>query len=452
MARAQQDRNISTSQNLSTVAIFFSGVNATTIQYTISTTQTNLSLIISLLWILSLVLSAASAVGSQLSIHWFGSSYRTPEARTPRIITNFTSRAPIILLGLSTATFMLGIVLFSFQEFSGHPLVLPIIVAVFATLASSVVAAIGLWQMSEWLSVHRLEDSVLSCGVSSVGLWSDMKGASIAARREFGALRQTVATFLIPQGSRARRSQRPQETPLPTLAAETPTKISRVPTSILSAIHSLGSSRAAHTMSPPNFGSLKPTILSRVVRAEVFDSSVDAEIHTSLTWSREPLHRKIESLIPARSLVYQLPNASFHPLPGEVRCIQYNWDHYALCVCTDQTLAIWSAKDDHGEDSFDCPMYRLVKLLDITQIAMTTSSDSTVSWSADSKYLLFARGNPHSRVLVWNVVVITYTVDFSTPATNTAHPPGRQDSRSFSTRDNGCGYSPHAPRCTNNTR
>ncbi|KAG8919921.1 hypothetical protein FRC00_010734 [Tulasnella sp. 408] len=68
--RTAQNHTQNGLQNLSTVATFFSGVTATTIQYTFDKTQSHLQQVVNALWITSLVFSIASSINSQLAYHW----------------------------------------------------------------------------------------------------------------------------------------------------------------------------------------------------------------------------------------------------------------------------------------------------------------------------------------------------------------------------------------------
>ncbi|KAF8306191.1 WD40 repeat-like protein [Clavulina sp. PMI_390] len=69
--------------NLSTVSTLLSGVTATMIQFTYSSTQTILHQIINLLWIISLVFSIASAINAQVAYYWSANKFRSPKFHGP---------------------------------------------------------------------------------------------------------------------------------------------------------------------------------------------------------------------------------------------------------------------------------------------------------------------------------------------------------------------------------
>ncbi|CAE6417437.1 unnamed protein product [Rhizoctonia solani] len=67
--RYSQQRMATSLQNLSTVATFFSGVTATTLQFSFEVHGSFLSDLVNALWITSLVFSIASAINAQLAYH-----------------------------------------------------------------------------------------------------------------------------------------------------------------------------------------------------------------------------------------------------------------------------------------------------------------------------------------------------------------------------------------------
>ena len=135
-------------QNLSTVAIFFSGVNASTIQYSYSIERSTLSVLINLFWFISLILSAASAVDSQFAIAWISSRYRSPTRHTPRITELAITQAPIVLLGVSACAFLFGLVFFAFHAFGDH-VFLSLAISSIAGIMCTILLLIALWQFGE---------------------------------------------------------------------------------------------------------------------------------------------------------------------------------------------------------------------------------------------------------------------------------------------------------------
>ena len=135
-------------QNLSTVAIFFSGVNASTIQYSYSIAHSPLSIAVNVFWFLSLILSAASAINSQFAIAWLSSRYRSPARYMPRAATWAITQAPLVLLGVSACSFLFGLVCFAFHTFGSRSF-LSITISSAAGLVCASLLSITLWQTGE---------------------------------------------------------------------------------------------------------------------------------------------------------------------------------------------------------------------------------------------------------------------------------------------------------------
>lgn len=158
--RSHQDRKIISYQNLSTVAILFSGVNASTIQYSYSIERSTLSVLVNLFWFISLILSAASAINSQFAIAWTSSRYRSPSKYTPRVTKIAITRAPMILLGISAFAFLLGLVFFAFHAFGDH-VFLSFVISSVAGIVCASLLSVGLWQLGElymgrsYSSIHQ---------------------------------------------------------------------------------------------------------------------------------------------------------------------------------------------------------------------------------------------------------------------------------------------------------
>lgn len=146
--RSQQERDVVSFQNLSTVAIFFSGINASTIQYSYTIERSSLSVLINLFWFASLILSAASAIDSQFAIAWISSKYRSPTKHTPRVTKLAITQAPMVLLGFSACTFLFGLVFFAFHAFGGHSF-LSLTISSIAGIMCTILLLIGLWQFGE---------------------------------------------------------------------------------------------------------------------------------------------------------------------------------------------------------------------------------------------------------------------------------------------------------------
>ena len=147
-SRSTQDRNVASFQNLSTVAIFFSGVNASTIQYSYSIESSPLSAAVNLFWFISLILSAASAINSQFAIAWLSSRYRSPTRYMPRAAAWAITQAPMVSLGISACAFLFGLVCFAFLNF-GLRSSLSMTISLVAGLACMSLLSIALWQTGE---------------------------------------------------------------------------------------------------------------------------------------------------------------------------------------------------------------------------------------------------------------------------------------------------------------
>ncbi|KIO21825.1 hypothetical protein M407DRAFT_28592 [Tulasnella calospora MUT 4182] len=102
--KAAQNHAQSVLRNLSTAAVFFSNVTATTLQYTFDKVDTHLQQVIIVLWITSLVFSIASSINSQLVYHRRAAMYRSPRSAAPSVMIWLT-RTPLIFLVISVMAF-----------------------------------------------------------------------------------------------------------------------------------------------------------------------------------------------------------------------------------------------------------------------------------------------------------------------------------------------------------
>ena len=115
-----RNSRVSTLQNTSTVSIFFSGVSATTLQYSGQLKDSTFTRSFNFLWLLSLLLSTAGAIQCQLAVYWHTSRHRHAVERTPRLIKAAASEIPLMLLGASSLTFLIGLAFFTFSASSNH--------------------------------------------------------------------------------------------------------------------------------------------------------------------------------------------------------------------------------------------------------------------------------------------------------------------------------------------
>ena len=116
--------------NITTIATFFSSVTATTLQMSISITQSTLWNAVNFFWFISLVFSVSSGVSSLLGMTWRKSSmwagyYSTrmhllmdlnsyDTINPPWLIKLWLDKAPMIFLIVSALTFIVGLNLFAY--------------------------------------------------------------------------------------------------------------------------------------------------------------------------------------------------------------------------------------------------------------------------------------------------------------------------------------------------
>ncbi|KAG8707654.1 hypothetical protein FRC09_001682, partial [Ceratobasidium sp. 395] len=149
-------------QNLSTVATFFSGVTATTLQVyrclgvakrvTYDRRSFNehgrpLPDLVNALWLSSLVFSIASAINSQLAYHWRAAQYRSPRSYVPWWVAIWITRTPLFFLVGSVIAFSAGLCLFTYS--SDQSRAVSVVITTFTVVTSSALLCVGLWFASE---------------------------------------------------------------------------------------------------------------------------------------------------------------------------------------------------------------------------------------------------------------------------------------------------------------
>ncbi|QRV90650.1 hypothetical protein RhiJN_18668 [Ceratobasidium sp. AG-Ba] len=134
-------------QNLSTVATFFSGVTATTLQYSFEDVDTTLGSLVNALWISSLVFSIASAINSQKSNQGRAAQYRSPRAYVPWWVAIWITRTPLFFLVGSVIAFSTGLCLFTYS--SKQKAAVSVVITTFTVVTSSALLCVGLWFASE---------------------------------------------------------------------------------------------------------------------------------------------------------------------------------------------------------------------------------------------------------------------------------------------------------------
>lgn len=145
--RCAQQHAASNLLTLSTVATFFSGVTATTLQNSYHSTATVLGRGVNAFWFSSLVFSIAAAVNSLVGLSWRMAMYRSPGHRVPWWVLIWIHRSPLVFLVMSVACFSVGLVLFTYATGQGR--ITSIITTVFTAFTSFGLAAVSAWFASE---------------------------------------------------------------------------------------------------------------------------------------------------------------------------------------------------------------------------------------------------------------------------------------------------------------
>ncbi|KAI6124581.1 WD40-repeat-containing domain protein [Pisolithus croceorrhizus] len=145
--RCAQQHAASNLLTLSTVATFFSGVTATTLQNSYHSTSTVLGRAVNAFWFSSLVFSIAVAVNSLVGLSWRMAMYRSPGHRVPWWVLIWIHRSPLVFLVMSVACFSVGLVLFTYA--TGQGKITSIITTVFTAFTSFGLAAVSAWFASE---------------------------------------------------------------------------------------------------------------------------------------------------------------------------------------------------------------------------------------------------------------------------------------------------------------
>ncbi|KAG8788489.1 hypothetical protein FRC12_014530, partial [Ceratobasidium sp. 428] len=168
--RHAQNHTANGLQYLSTVATFFSGVTATTIQYSFDQVGNTRADLVNALWIISLIFSIASAINSQLAYHcedyvnirkihikgcYLGRAamYRSPRNYVPWWVTIWIKRSPLFFLIGSVIAFSIGLCVFTYS--SGQSPVVSALVTAFTIVTSSGLISVGLWFASERWTFSR---------------------------------------------------------------------------------------------------------------------------------------------------------------------------------------------------------------------------------------------------------------------------------------------------------
>ncbi|CAE6407025.1 unnamed protein product [Rhizoctonia solani] len=162
--RYSQQRMATSLQNLSTVATFFSGVTATTLQFryiclvpffapksrnfhqiycSFEDHGSLLPDLVNALWITSLVFSIASAINAQLAYHWRAAMYRSPKCYVPWWVSIWIVSTPLFFLVVSSAAFSIGLCVFTYS--SEQSPAVRALVTYFTVATSSGLLFVGIW-------------------------------------------------------------------------------------------------------------------------------------------------------------------------------------------------------------------------------------------------------------------------------------------------------------------
>ncbi|KAG9049963.1 hypothetical protein FS837_008313 [Tulasnella sp. UAMH 9824] len=200
-----QDRSKEQLLNMSTVATFFSGVAATTFQYTSTDENSRLGQAVRALWVSSLILSIASAINSQLAMHWRAAMYRSPRSALPMWTLLCLNHTPLLFLVAAVLTFSIGLVGYTYSSTQGK------LVTICATALTSFTSLILLtvivweggerWQASKYRQTGRWIDGL--GGPVNVHEpwqpWSDLKRLNgILGRLAFKTIRRFCIILFIP--------------------------------------------------------------------------------------------------------------------------------------------------------------------------------------------------------------------------------------------------------------
>lgn len=153
LARTTQKQSAEEFQNLSTVSTLLSAVTATTILYTLPEADITDAFRATLLWVISLIFSTASAIQSQLAFYWL----RHPRQESTPLSSSGSTiilTSPLTFFVIAIITFLGGLVAFSFGNFPDSSL--PPVAVVCATIMLMAMGVSSYWRILEgWLSIRK---------------------------------------------------------------------------------------------------------------------------------------------------------------------------------------------------------------------------------------------------------------------------------------------------------
>ncbi|KAG9009637.1 hypothetical protein FRB90_008228 [Tulasnella sp. 427] len=198
-----QDRAKEQLLNMSTVATFFSGVAATTFSYTAGEEHSILDQMVRALWVSSLILSIASAINSQLAMHWRAAMYRSPRSALPMWTSLCLDHTPLLFLVAAVLTFSVGLVGYTYSSSQGKAVTLS--ATALTSFTSLILLTVIVWEAGERWQVSKSRRSgrvTDGNGAPVQGLWepyADAKRFSFAmARIAFDLTRRSSMILLTP--------------------------------------------------------------------------------------------------------------------------------------------------------------------------------------------------------------------------------------------------------------
>jgi len=142
-----QKRSTSMLLNAATIATFFAGVSATTLQYSVALVNKPIEVSVNTLWFSSLVLSIGSAVNGLLAMTWRQAVYSSPKRALPWYVRFWVRQGYLVLLVASVVTFLAGLILFVWDTQKR--------IASWIIIAFTAFCAIGLSNVSFWFGWER---------------------------------------------------------------------------------------------------------------------------------------------------------------------------------------------------------------------------------------------------------------------------------------------------------
>ncbi|KAG8987437.1 hypothetical protein FRB90_003346 [Tulasnella sp. 427] len=109
--------------------------------------------IVRALWVSSLILSIASAINSQLAMHWRTAMYRSPRSALPMWISICLTQTPLLFLVFAVLTFSVGLVIYTYSSVQGK--LVTLCATVLTSFTSLILLAVILWEGGERWQAHK---------------------------------------------------------------------------------------------------------------------------------------------------------------------------------------------------------------------------------------------------------------------------------------------------------